>query len=249
MQGRMSRSDRRNKVHALRAAAIGDQKAAGEALVAATGRGFVADLVRSMDFSPPGPDRPMKWFEEQLGMECDNVLRTTVHTIVHARRAGWLLWEVKKRLPHGQFLPWVRTHFRGSLSTANNYANIARRWEELRSKCETRAVNELPMRLALSMLADDGEAVERWSSKLHHKEAREERKHRPVCCLLCGHEWRTKSKRPRFEKTKKVVAPRAQRTHDGAILEGKRRDAPETRNAGCNRPGSGPYALAAQSRA
>jgi hypothetical protein len=46
----------------------------------------------------------------------------------HARNAGNLLIKVKERLPHGEFMVWVKQHCGIAHSTANLYMFIAREW-------------------------------------------------------------------------------------------------------------------------
>ena len=69
----------------------------------------------------------------------------------HARRAGELLQEVKSRLPHGEWLPWLKRHCRHvSPRVAQHYMRIARQWTELMAK--TKRDSHLPLREALRLL-------------------------------------------------------------------------------------------------
>ena len=57
----------------------------------------------------------------------------------HARHAGELLIEVKSRLKHGEFGPWIKAHCGFGWRTANLYQKVARDWDRLAiSKCITK---------------------------------------------------------------------------------------------------------------
>jgi hypothetical protein len=46
----------------------------------------------------------------------------------HAIRAGKILIAVKEIVGHGNFLPWVREHFKFSYNTALDYKVVAEWW-------------------------------------------------------------------------------------------------------------------------
>ena len=50
----------------------------------------------------------------------------------HYRRAGKMLIEAKSQLPHGEWLPWLKAHFRLSHETARTYMRLAREYENPR---------------------------------------------------------------------------------------------------------------------
>lgn len=72
--------------------------------------------------------------------------------VMHARRAGVKLIEVKNRLEHGAFMPWVKTHCEFSQSTANLYMKIAKRWDVLGN---SQQVANLTLRQACELLYMD----------------------------------------------------------------------------------------------
>src|SRR5207244_1073209 len=49
-------------------------------------------------------------------------------SVLHARRAGELLIQVKEQLQHGEFMAWVEANCRFKHSTATLYMKIARAW-------------------------------------------------------------------------------------------------------------------------
>ncbi len=86
----------------------------------------------------------------------------------HARRCGELLTEVKDRLPHGEFLPWLALNFEGSTRTAQLYMTLARQWPHFVANAQRAApldgFEDLSIRGALALLkaadgADDGDAL------------------------------------------------------------------------------------------
>src|SRR5207249_3631602 len=81
----------------------------------------------------------------------------------HARRCGELLLEVKRRLSHGEFLPWLTTLCAVSVRSAQSYMQIARGWQRLEHKANARGVahlGDLPMREALALLAEPKEIAD-----------------------------------------------------------------------------------------
>ena len=68
-----------------------------------------------------------------------------------AATAGQLLREAKARLSHGQWLPWLQTHFTGSERTAQAYMRVAREGPRLAEENPQR-VADLSYRGALQAL-------------------------------------------------------------------------------------------------
>lgn len=56
-----------------------------------------------------------------------------VSTLEHGFNAGAALIEVKGRLNHGEWLPWLKENFNGSHDTASVYMRIARNFERARN--------------------------------------------------------------------------------------------------------------------
>ena len=52
-------------------------------------------------------------------------------SLEHFRDTGLFLIQVGERLPHGQFIPWVRRHCPFKHSTANHYMALSRGWHLL----------------------------------------------------------------------------------------------------------------------
>jgi hypothetical protein len=71
----------------------------------------------------------------------------------HARRAGDLLFEVKRELPHGQFLAWVDAHCGFGRRTAQLYLQVVKHWDEI---VKAQRVAYLPLRRVRQVLAAAG---------------------------------------------------------------------------------------------
>jgi hypothetical protein len=48
----------------------------------------------------------------------------------HARRAGGMLIEAKRQIPHGQWLPWLGDHCQVSMRSAQAYMQVRRRRQQ-----------------------------------------------------------------------------------------------------------------------
>ena len=72
----------------------------------------------------------------------------------YARKAGSVLLDVKHRLQHGEFLPWVGEHTQLSARTAQGYMRLTREWPRLVESGNAQRVADLPLRKALALLAD-----------------------------------------------------------------------------------------------
>jgi hypothetical protein len=75
----------------------------------------------------------------------------------HARRAGELLIEAKRKLAHGAWAGWLRDNVPFSERTAQGYMRLARQWDRLNAKSAT--VADLGLRDALTLLAEPGDAA------------------------------------------------------------------------------------------
>ncbi|MGH8635800.1 MAG: DUF3102 domain-containing protein [Burkholderiales bacterium] len=87
----------------------------------------------------------------EINREHAEACRYATAALQHAKRAGELLRQVKTDLPHGQWLPWVRTHCAFSTRTAQGYMRIAEHWPTLQGNAQR--VADLPLRHALAALA------------------------------------------------------------------------------------------------
>ena len=82
----------------------------------------------------------------------------------HAMEAGRLLAEVKSLCPHGEWLPWLKSNFKGSPRTAQGYMRIASHWPEL--EANTQHVSHLPYRQALALLAaPEPPSLDNWTTQ------------------------------------------------------------------------------------
>jgi Protein of unknown function (DUF3102) len=88
---------------------------------------------------------------------CEQALRASVQ---HALDAGRLLIEAKKRVGHGNWLPWLKANVSVSARTAQAYLKLAKDWPAVEAKAQR--VADLSFRDALSLLgkADAGEETE-----------------------------------------------------------------------------------------
>src|SRR5690348_7513992 len=75
--------------------------------------------------------------------------KASVSQIEHSRRAGELLIEARKELPHGAWLPWLAENFEWAETTAYRYMKLARHWFAL--KAHSPRVAEMSLRHAWRM--------------------------------------------------------------------------------------------------
>lgn len=68
----------------------------------------------------------------------------------HAHAAGVRLIEVKRRLAHGEFMPWVEQHCRFGHTSANQYMRVAREWEKI---ANSQSAENLTFSRALELLS------------------------------------------------------------------------------------------------
>lgn len=65
--------------------------------------------------------------------EHDLALQAYGATVEHAWRAGHALIEAKKRIIHGEWLPWLEVNFEGSQPTASRYMQIRANYSHVNS--------------------------------------------------------------------------------------------------------------------
>jgi hypothetical protein len=78
---------------------------------------------------------------------CESTQRASVG---HARKAGLVLLEAKKRVGHGKFLPWLRANVPFAERTAQAYMRLARHWPKVEGKAQR--VADLSFREALALI-------------------------------------------------------------------------------------------------
>jgi hypothetical protein len=88
---------------------------------------------------------------EKINAEHAQALDHARASITHARNAGVLLLEAKKRWGHGQWLPWLEANVQFSERTAQAYMRVAKRWPELEAKAQATA--DLTIEDGLKLLA------------------------------------------------------------------------------------------------
>jgi hypothetical protein len=84
-------------------------------------------------------------------------LATAASALDQAKLAGDLLTEAKAQVRHGEWLPWLTAHCPDiSPRVAQGYMRIAREWPRLlEAAAKTKRVSYLPIRDALTILADE----------------------------------------------------------------------------------------------
>lgn len=92
-------------------------------------------------------------------------IETIAQALLSDKEAGVMLIEVKKTLPHGDFLRWIQDNCKFSDRHARNLMNIAKNWEKIVQaidpKSETRCQFQSPilsLRAALSIAAAEPKA-------------------------------------------------------------------------------------------
>ncbi len=86
-------------------------------------------------------------------------------SLMHAKAVGEMLMEVKDRLKHGEWMPWVQAHCQFSHSTALLYFNVALRWNELSN---SQRVENLSLRQAADILGEMSREVRAAEKELLH---------------------------------------------------------------------------------
>lgn len=92
----------------------------------------------------------------QINAEHDRCEAAVSAAVEHAVKAGALLLEIKKALPHGAFLPWLKVNCTFSPRTAQAYMQIARVFPKLGNP---QRVAHLSARQALKAIAVNGVAM------------------------------------------------------------------------------------------
>lgn len=81
-------------------------------------------------------------------------------TLLHARRAGDLLIEVKDSLQHGAWLPWVSKNCAFTIRTADSYMRISRNWSTITAEANSQRASNLSIREGLRLLTDQADVEE-----------------------------------------------------------------------------------------
>jgi hypothetical protein len=98
------------------------------------------------------PARTLAKLAGQINAEHTQALHSIRSSLTHARNAGLLLVEAKKRCGHGRWLPWLEANVRMSERTAQKYMRLSARWDELVAKAPGTA--DLTIEEGLKLLAD-----------------------------------------------------------------------------------------------
>jgi hypothetical protein len=107
---------------------------------------------------------------ERINAEHRAVEDCTRNGLQHAKLAGEMLTAVKRQSGHGNWLPWLEQHFKGTVRTAQNYMRVAEQWETLTAN--TKRVSYLALRDGLRLLsANDEESNEETTSDVDEAEA------------------------------------------------------------------------------
>jgi hypothetical protein len=105
--------------------------------------------------------------------------------VQHAITAGRLLLEVKGRLPHGDFQPWLKQNCADvTLRTAQRYMQIAKHWEKWDDQ-KRHAVSRLSLRNVLRSFPSDAKPGR--ASIAGGSDEEEETAY--ACPCGCGFEW------------------------------------------------------------
>lgn len=105
--------------------------------------------------APVQPDEtadPLPGMAERIYEKIQLSRRASALVLDHARAAGELLEQAKSKLPHGQWLPWLKQHDFDP-STAAYYRGIAKYFYFFRQQMD-RDPNVLPIREARRLLKD-----------------------------------------------------------------------------------------------
>jgi hypothetical protein len=105
-------------------------------------------------FDPPAIVRTVDALAEiaaQINAGHQQVQNAIRASLERARDVGQLLIKAKGQCQHGQWLPWLKANVKFSERTAQNYVNVAKRWNEIESKSAT--VADLSYRNALEFLS------------------------------------------------------------------------------------------------
>jgi hypothetical protein len=89
----------------------------------------------------------------QINREHEQIEEASLTTLEHARKAGELLLEAKRRLKHAKWLPWLKDNCKVTPRTEQRYMRVATRWDDVVRKSDT--VTHLTLRDVLQLLADN----------------------------------------------------------------------------------------------
>jgi len=103
-------------------------------------------------------DAPLQSLAAQVNAAHEHACASVRAGLDSAREAGSVLLEVKGRLRHGEFLPWVAAHTQLSARTAQGYMRLSRKWPLLAAGEDTQRVAHLSLRGALALLAEPEDA-------------------------------------------------------------------------------------------
>jgi hypothetical protein len=92
----------------------------------------------------------------QIDAEHDRAEKAIHDALAHARGAGALLAEAKARVPHGEWLGWLKAHCNFTPRTAQRYMQLAEHWEEIVAK----GGEGLNLNGALKLLAHEKEEAD-----------------------------------------------------------------------------------------
>ena len=95
-------------------------------------------------------ERVLGQLAAEINAADQSVRQAVSNAVVHAMRAGELLAEVKRRLPHGEFIAWAEQHCTFGLRTAQLYMRLAR---ELPAKMRN-GVSLLSLREAITLVRE-----------------------------------------------------------------------------------------------
>ena len=93
--------------------------------------------------------------EHQLVEQAAHSAEQAAHSALeHAYRAGELLFLAKTDIKHGDFTPWVKENFVGSVRTAQAYIRVYKKWDRLERRNAVADLSDLPLRGALKELSE-----------------------------------------------------------------------------------------------
>jgi hypothetical protein len=78
----------------------------------------------------------------------------------HAKNAGDLLIEAKKRCKHGEWLPWLKANVKPSPRTVQAYMRVAKRWGDLETRAKAQGLAHLTLESGLKLLAKESTSQE-----------------------------------------------------------------------------------------
>jgi hypothetical protein len=110
-------------------------------------------MMATAAMTKPTTDKSLKDLATQINREHEQFEEASLTTLEHARKAGELLAEAKRRVKHGEWLPWLKANCKMTNRTAKRYMRVATRWDHVVRKYDT--VTHLTLRDVLQPLADN----------------------------------------------------------------------------------------------